>query len=182
MADTLMEAIALYLKNCLCTATEAQDNPPANCCYRLAGDVAFDASITQDLCCEGLAYVSFGDNWPSADSFPETDIIRQARSQCAPPSWGVSFKIGIIRCSPVGTDVSMPTCEDWTAAAMQAMADAKSLRTAACCFRDGYTTIDPQLDGMSVVIGRQTANTPQGGCVERSMTIDVQVPSVCDGC
>lgn len=182
MSDTLMEAIALALKTCLCDAVAVQENPPLNCCYRLAGDVAFDASMYQDLCCEGLAYVSFGDNWPSADSFPETDIIRQARGSCPPPSWGIEFKIGIIRCAPVGADLSMPTCEQWTAAAIQAMADAKALRTAACCFRAGYESIDPQLDGMSVVIGRQSANTPQGGCVERSMLLQVQIPSVCDGC
>jgi hypothetical protein len=33
--------------------------------------------------------------------------------------------------------------------------------------------------GMSIVIGRQLQNNPQGGCVERNMTLTIQFPN-CD--
>jgi len=34
-------------------------------------------------------------------------------------------------------------------------------------------------EGMSIVIERQTQGSPNGGCVERSLTITVQMPN-CD--
>jgi hypothetical protein len=182
MAVDLTPTIAALLLECLCEAVNANANPPAHCCYRLPGEVAMDADMYTNLCCQGLAYVSVSDFWVSSNSFPEQDIIRQAQARCAPPSWGVELKMGIIRCAPVGTDTTMPTCADFLVAHTQSLVDAQSLRQAACCFRNNFPNLDPQLDGMSVVISRQTANTPQGGCFERSMQISAQFPTACDGC
>lgn len=180
-----MPEIAAFLKQCLCDSLALHPNPPLECCLRLPGDVVMDMSLTEDFCCAGLAYVQVGDEWPSSVSFPEQDINRQATSRCAPPSWGVDLKFGVLRCvpshGPLGPD-QPPTCEQWTSAAIQQMTDSQALRQAACCFRSGFPTSNPQLDGMSIVIGRMSGGQAQGGCSDRYMTVQVQIPSVCDGC
>lgn len=178
MSDTLVQPMAEALLACLCAAVQEQENPPLNCCLRVGTEVVADMDAIRDLCCEGLAYVSLGDQWVSVNSFPEQDIVRQANSRCGIGAWGIEFKIGIMRCIPVGGNDTMPTCDDWTAAALNNFADAKSLRRTACCFIS-YVREAPLLEGMSIVINRQTQGQPQGGCIERSMTISAQIPN-CD--
>lgn len=162
--------------SCLCEATERYPNPPQICCYRIGNEVIHDAGIYEDECCQGIAYVSFGEMYPTGEQFPEQDIIRQANSSCVPPTWGVIFKMGIIRCVPVG-DQNPITCDEWTEAALQNIYDAQALARAACCVRDYVITGEPRFTGMSIVIDRQTQGNPLGGCVERYLTFTVQIPN-----
>ncbi len=173
-----LEDISTILLSCLCEAASGRANPPMHCCLRIGQEVVHDADLFTDLCCEGLAYVSLGDIFPVVASFPEESIVTQANQVCSFPSWAVSMRMGIIRCSPVGTDTAMPTCEDWTAAALQGMVDAQSLASAACCFKQAWLVLEP---GLSVVISRNSTSSPQGGCVERFITIQVQT-TVCPTC
>lgn len=179
MADNFdpVAPLATVLLNCLCAAVSGHPNPPLNCCLRVGIEVAHDVDLFTDLCCEGLAYARMGNVFPST-TFPEIDVQNQANSKCPWPSWAVELQAGIIRCVPTGTTTSMPTCEEWTAAAVQDFADSQSLRQAACCFVAAVRA-DPVLLGMSAVVGRQEVSTPSGGCIERSFTITVQVPN-CD--
>lgn len=154
---------------------------PQNICFRVGTEIAHDASVYEDLCCEGLAYVSLGDIFPSSVGFPETDIVRQANTVCSPPAWGVQFRTGMVVCAPVmgPTDGSMPTCEQWTAAYLRNLAVAEALRRISCCFRAFIANHDAEFLGMSTVIGRQIQGNPLGGCVERYVTLDVQMAN-CD--
>jgi hypothetical protein len=176
--------LATQLLSCLSQAVTGFPNPPGSVCLRVGNQPAHDLSQWEDLCCDGLAYVSLGDTYPSSDSFPDQDIIRQANSACAPASWAQQFQYGIIRCVPVsstsGTGFAPPSCEQWTAAATQNFYDSAALRQATCCFRNWIVSQDdgPFL-GMSVVMNRQTQVNPNGGCVERNSTITVQFPN-CD--
>lgn len=183
MAVDLVPTVASLALTCLCQVVNAAANPPAECCLRLPGSPAMDFSAFTDKCCEGLAYVSMGDMWPIGSSgFPNTDTDRQADG-CVPTSWGVELRMGIIRCVPtVGeTDLDPPTCAQYTAAALQNMIDAQSLRQASCCFFQVLPT-ELQERGMGRVIGRQTASEAQGGCIERYVTIHFEIPAYCDGC
>lgn len=175
----LVPLLARFLLQCLCTTANRATNPPKNCCLRVGADVPMDADLYTDLCCEGLAYVSLGDVFPSTSSFPDQDIIRQAQARCGIASWAVSLRAGIIRCAPTGTETTMPTCTDWTASAVQNFTDAQVLRVASCCFLAGFQNLNDQLLGMSVVINRQNQSSPNGGCLERYVTFDVQIPN-CD--
>lgn len=170
--------IAEALLTCLCTAAEARPRPPQHCCYRIGEEVAHDADMFTDLCCEGLAYVSVGDIYPVVDSFPEQSIVTQADQVCSFPSWAINLRAGIVRCAPVGTDTTMPTCTDWNVAALQNMYDAQSLASGVCCFKQDWLQLEP---GLSVVIGPNSTTVPQGGCVERFITIQVQT-TVCPSC
>ena len=170
---THLQTIAETLLSCLCEAVSGAANPPQNCCFRVGDNVTMDADLYTDLCCEGLAYVSLGEIYPVVDSFPEHSIVTQANQVCSFPSWAISLKAGIIRCVPVGTDTTMPTCADWNSTALQQMVDAESLARAACCFKQAWITSEAGI-GMSVVIGSNTGTAPEGGCVERSITLQVQ--------
>lgn len=178
--DQFVSLLMDQLLRCLCEKASAQPNPPQHCCFRVGNEVAHDAGILEDLCCEGLAYVSLGGTYPSSDSFPEADIVRQANSSCAPPTWAQEFQVGIIRCVPTGNQFLPPSCEEWNAASRQNVVDAQTLRRVACCIRN-FVMANELLFGMSIVIDRQIQGTPQGGCVERSMKITIQIPN-CDGC
>lgn len=176
--DPFVPIMAEALLSCLNMAVTGNPNPPQHISYRIGVEIAHDLAQYQDLCCEGLAYVTLGDMWPTAN-FPEQDIQRQANTRCAPPAWGVQFKVGIIRCAPTGNLNVMPTDEEWVAAFIQNMWDAQALRRAECCFRAWVRTRTDALLGMDIVMGRQIQGTPLGGCVERYFTIDAQFPN-CD--
>lgn len=177
--DTIITPIAAQLLACLSEQVDLQPNPPLHRCYRIGSEVAHDAGISVDLCCEGLAYVSLGDIYPSAASFPEQDIVRQAQAKCAPPTWAVNFRAGIVRCVPVGDETAGPTCTEWNEAFAQNVYDALSLRRTQCCLRTWVLTNFTPTLGMSVVMERQVQGSPLGGCVERYFTIAIQIPN-CD--
>lgn len=176
MTDPVIDLMVAAL-SCLTQAVTGLPGTPDNICYRVGLEVAHDLDMIDDLCCEGLAYVALGDTYPSAQSFPEQDIIRQANAVCAPPSWAQQIKFGIVRCVPVMMDDHgrMPTCANWNTAALQNFYDSIALRRTACCFRQFITSNAGIFEGMSVVIERQTQGSPNGGCVERSLTITVQM-------
>jgi hypothetical protein len=180
--DQFVSVLMDQLLACLCEQVALQPNPPQHCCFRVGTEIAHDAGILEDLCCEGLAYVALGDTYPSSDSFPEQDIVRQASAHCAPPTWAQAFKVGIIRCVPVGDQFLPPSCVEWNAASRQNVIDAQTLRRVACCMRNFVVNNDGIFFGMSLVIERQSQGNPQGGCVERSMTLTAQFPNLCDGC
>ena len=154
---------------------------PNSTCLRVSTQIPFDMDKYQDMCCEGLGYVAIGGTWPSAEQFPEQDIQRQAQTACSPPSWGQEIRMGLVRCIPVGTQGSgagefgMPTCAEWTAAAIENMWDSVVLRKASCCFRAAIRNNANQFwEGMSVVIDRQIQGPPLGGCIERYVNHTVQ--------
>jgi hypothetical protein len=175
-----VETMGAMLMACVQGAIAEMDPTiaPQEICFRVGQEVPYDADLYFDLCCRGLAYVALGDIWPSSASFPEQDINRQASAVCYPPAWGVQWKVGIIRCAPVGTDTSMPTCEEWTSAYMKQIADAAALRRLSCCFRAAIRST-VEFRGLGVIIDRQVQTNPQGGCIERYVTFSVQMTN-CD--
>lgn len=163
-------------------------NAPNSTCFRVSTQIPFDMDKYQDMCCQGLGYVAIGGTWPSSDQFPEQDIQRQANAVCAPPSWAQEIRFGLVRCIPVGTqgtgaeEFGMPTCAEWTAAAIENMWDSVVLRKATCCYRNAVRTYPGGFfEGMSVVIDRQIQGPPLGGCIERYASVSVQYPN-CDDC
>lgn len=176
--DIYVLPLMQQLLACLCAETQLQPDPPQHCCFRVGPEVAHDAGAWVDLCCEGIAYVSLGDTEPSS-TFPEADVSGQAERTCSPPSWSQSFKVGIIRCAPTGTETTPPTCAEWNAAALQNVYDGLTLRRVQCCMREWIRNHDDLFMGMGVIMEKQTQGNPLGGCVERSFTMKIQFPN-CD--
>lgn len=173
--------VAAQALACLQATYPVSGYMPGEFCMRVGTTVTYDLDLFRDLCCDGLGYVLLGGTSANSTSFPEQDSVRQANSVCAPASWAQSMTVGILRCIPVVVDDegSMPSCNDWTLAHYQNIADIIALRRTACCLRAWYMNQTGLLDGMSIVMGPQTQGSPQGGCVERSMTIEFQIPN-CD--
>lgn len=176
--DPLVELYTQAL-SCLCAAVNQQPNPPQHCAPRVGTEVVQDLGQYSDLCCEGLAYIMLGDTFLSTGSFPDQDIVLQIRGACAPPTWGQELRLGIVRCiSAGGLNGEPPTDDVWTEEAVQNLYDDQSLRQASCCIRNWVKSNQGQYTGMDVVIGRQVQGNPQGGCVERYVTITVQFPNL----
>ena len=180
MSDPFVPTIAAALLNCLCTNVAGLTSPPTHCCYRVGTEVAHDLGPDNDLCCEGLAYVSLGETFLSS-RFPAEDTTRQAEAACVPPSWGQKFRAGIVRCVPVFAQdgVNPPTCTDWDTAAAQNFEDSWALRRTMCCFRAWLRAQEGALLGMSMILGSQQQSNPQGGCVERYFDVTIEFPN-CD--
>jgi hypothetical protein len=175
LADTQIISLAQAFLTCLCDAVALNPNPPEHCCFRVGSEVPHDMGFTIDQCCQGIAYVSLGDVWPSTSGFPNTDTTEQANSVCSPPSWGIQLRAGIIRCLPTSDPVGNPiTCTEWTAGFVQQAHDSQALRRATCCFRN-FIRNSQEFLGMSVVIERQSATNPSGGCIERFQPVSVQM-------
>jgi hypothetical protein len=183
IASDPVYVVAAKALECLQTSYPVSGYEPGQFCFRVGTNVTYDIDQFQDLCCDGLGYVMLGETTVSSASFPEQDIVRQANSVCAPASWAQSLTVGIIRCIPTVMDDegSMPTCADWTLAFYQNVADIMALREAACCLRSWFVNQTGLLEGMSIVMQPQSQGAPQGGCVERSMTVTFQMP-LCEPC
>lgn len=164
---------------CLCEAANAAPNPPAHCSFRIGTDAPHDVGLDADFCCEGLAYVSLGNVFPSSEFFPEEDINRQARSQCAPVSWGVRLRLSLVRCAPVGEGMTVISNPAWEEAALQNIYDTRTLMKAGCCLRSYVVASEGAFLGMSSVIGQVFQGNPLGGCVERFIDMTIQMPN-CD--
>lgn len=163
---------------CLCNAVTGQPDPPAHCCFRIGTEPVHDIELgTQiDWCCEGLGYVLLRDNYPSSQSFPDNDIVRQAQAPCDPPAWAVGFRVGIVRCAPVE-----PDCAINDAAYIQNLYDMVSINQAMCCFREFIRTSNT-FAGMSLVVERQQQGSTSGGCTERYVNLVAQIPNLDCSC
>jgi hypothetical protein len=174
---TFISQLSAELLNCLCTAVESNPSPPTHCCYRVGTEPIHDINLeTQvDLCCEGLAYVLLRDVYPSSESFPENDIVRQIQGGCAWPAWAVGLRIGIVRCAPEVSD-----CDVNNEAFIQNIYDVQSINDAVCCFREFIRTSE-LFAGFNLVIERQTQGSTSGGCTERYVNLVAQIPNLdCD--
>lgn len=164
--------ISAALLGCLAAAMSGHPNPVAHTAYRLGTEPVHDINLEgMDLCCEGLAYVLLGDTYPSSDSFPDNDIIRQGDNPCIPPGWAINFRFGIVRCAPdPGDDVAQ------AAAFTQNLYDMWALNKTWCCFRQFIRGSTDYL-GMSLVLERQVQGSTSGGCTERYSRVAVQIPN-----
>lgn len=183
LGPDLVLAAGQFVKECLCDAVALSTKPPEHCRFQV-GILGFAGiDLISDECCKGVAYVALGDVYPSSESFPEMNLVRQVNGRCKIEAWAAEFRVGIIRCAPTGTNTSSPTDAAWNAAALLNYQDSQILRRMSCCVRTGIEDAgtDNQFLGMSVIIGRQVQGPNGGGCVDRYVPITVQIP-VCETC
>lgn len=174
---SFVSQLSAALLNCLCAAITGMPEPPQHCCYRVGTEPVHDISLEQiDLCCEGLAYVLLGDVYPSSESFPDNDIVRQIQGGCAWPAWAVAFRIGIVGCVPGDSD-----CDRNNAAFMTNLHRMQAINTAVCCFRDFLRNSDTFF-GFNLVIERQTQGSTSGLCTERYVNLVAQIPNLDCSC
>jgi hypothetical protein len=179
--DTLI--LSDVLLACLCAAVSGMPaaDQPRHCCYRVGTEPVHDVELDQmhprDMCCEGLAYVLLRDNYPSSESFPDNDIIRQVQGACAWPAWAVGFRMGIVGCIPYEFN-----CTPNNAAFLANLRRMEAINTAVCCFREFIRTSE-RFAGFNLVVERQTQGSTSGGCTERYVNLVAQIPNLdcCNG-
>jgi hypothetical protein len=176
MTDTLIQPMADELLACFCAAlttefgstTIAQGGlRPTECCMRVGEIVSMDASVYEDVCCTGLAWLRVVDIFASSNDFPAPDTTI-VWTGCGPVAWGVVFELGVARCAPTGTIDTIPTCDDWTALQSLIMRDAKAMRQAFCC-------LFSQLDPSTVAVGSWAPLPTSGGCAGGTWQVSVQI-------
>lgn len=177
MTDTLIQPMAQKLLDCLCAALPTKmtaDKVPARCCFRPGEIVSADASIYEDVCCDGLAWVRVDDIFSTSIDFPAPDTS-VVITGCGPMAWGVVLEMGVMRCAPTGSVAAIPTCDEWLELQLDIMNDAAAMRAAICC-------LIAQLDPQSVAIGSWAPLPTTGGCAGGLMQISVQIPNDCQDC
>lgn len=177
MTDMLIQPVAQQLLDCLCAALPlhmAVDKVPARCCFRPGENISGDASLYEDLCCEGQAWVRVTNISPTSDSFPAPETFAVITG-CGPFGWELSMEMGVMRCAPTG-DISMiPTCAEWNELQVDIMNDARAMRAAMCCLID-------QLDPGSVAIGAWSPLPTTGGCAGGTWDVTVQIINCGEDC
>lgn len=175
MTDTMIQPIAENLLECFRTALTAEHGAvlmpngtmPSEVCFRVGELASMDASLYEDLCCSGLAWVRVADIFSSATDFPTPDTL-VVWDACGPRAWGVVFELGVMRCAPVGDISTIPTCTEWTALQNSVMRDAKAMRQAFCC-------LFGQFDPSSIALGSWAPLPTTGGCAGGTWQVTVQI-------
>lgn len=177
MSDTLILPAAERLLDCLETALPTQmvsAKIPAHISFRPGEIVSADASVYDDLCCEGLAWVRIADIFSTSVDFPAPDTSVLVTG-CGPMAWGVVLEMGIMRCAPTGDINTIPTSSEWNELQQDVMNDAAAMRHAMCCFIAAY-------DPSSVAIGSWEPLPTSGGCAGGLWKISLQLINDCQPC
>jgi len=176
MADTMIQPVAQQLLDCFAAAlitehglpTMAEGGTrPGETCFRSGELASMDASVFEDLCCSGLAWVRVADIFSTSTDFPTPDTLNVLMG-CGAMAWGVVFELGVMRCAPTGSIETIPTCDEWTALQANLMADAKAMRAAFCCVFGEY-------DPGSIAIGSWVPLPTTGGCAGGTWQVTVQI-------
>lgn len=176
MPDTLILPLANALLTCLTTTASANPDPPAQFCLRAGTLVIHDIDAqasTDTTCCPGLGYVRIGRVFPSSNEFPAVDT---RSDRCLSLARAVELTAGIVRCVPgLGTPQG-PDCDDWTSTATHDADDIQALFDAVCCW--ALTDEFKALRGRPFSILDSNVIS-EGGCIERFLTLVVQIPKCC---
>lgn len=149
------------LSACVCAQlAESIGGSPATCCV-----VASPPVIPN--CCEGFAWVRAVGISPT-EAFPSPGY---APSRCTTPDWILAVEMGVSRCAAkVCDELGNPCCDNEATATAIALSDYAALREAfLCCFTEAA---ELQLD--LVEIGPWVPGTPEGTCVQSTMTGNIR--------
>lgn len=172
----MIQPVAAMLLECFRNALTAEHGTttminggtmPGEVCYRVGEIASMDASVFEDLCCSGLAWLRVADIFSSSTDFPTPDTLT-VWNGCGPQAWGVVFELGVMRCAPTGDIETIPTCEEWTALQVNVMNDAKAMRQAFCC-------LFAQFDPGSIALGSWVPLPTTGGCAGGTWQVSVQI-------
>jgi hypothetical protein len=161
--DMLVAPVVADLLACLTIEMGKTPQPPASVCVRVGNRVDLLLSDTYDECCAGLAWVRLVRQYPSR-SFPDPD---EGVSPCDVARWAIVFELGVARCAPTGDLGTIPSCEDWTAAAVIHYADLAALRRTACCYATQYR------GQRKIVVSEGVPQTTEGGCTSLTMQVTI---------
>lgn len=123
----------------------------------------------RDECCEGMAWVRV----------QGVSGVRQLRDvlnvTCFQAERQLTLEMGVVRCSPSAGPETVPSEDQWMAAALQLDADMGSMEAAVCCaFGD--------LEGSAaeeVAVGEYRPLGVDGNCIGGTMTVTILMQNCC---
>lgn len=164
--------VAQQLLECYRAELEAVDfpNPPPdeNICLRHGEQVAPSLGTGSDECCSGLAWVRVATVEPLRDA-------GDGGSRCVTSERRVTLEMGAAHCMPWGTTEAGPTCEQWTAVALQADAYHGAMERALCCLRSTLSRDQAEV----ITPGAYAPFGPDANCVGGTMQVIVETSCGC---
>jgi len=159
---------ALTLLECYRTALIANGDEPATICLRHGEFVNPSLGSQVDECCNGLAWVRI----VTVDPLRTRD---DPLVKCFHTERITTLEMGIVRCLPFGTVQAPPTCDQWTAIAIQADEDHGAMETALCC---AYNDLS---DGgfRTVRAGTYEPTGPDGNCIGGRQQVVIETDCGC---
>lgn len=167
LEDRLFLPIALDLFACYCTEIALVPQPPARCQFITGTEPELGVSLTEDVCCEGMA-------WVRVEAIHPTVVFSGPQEEpfpCYPPRWTLTLELGAVRCMPIGTIDKLVTPAQALAAAKLVMNDATAMRRAIrCCFANM-----PSMVNRLYKVGTWAPLPSQGGCGGGTLLLDIEV-------
>lgn len=163
--------LAQELLACFETALAAAPNPPPadKIMMRAGAEVTPLLGTGTDECCTGLAWVRIAGMSGVRQLGDLSDV------ECFGAERTLTLELGVARCAPEAPVSSVPTEDQWMAAAMQLDADQGSMERAVCCaFGD--------LDGsaaVEVAVGEWAPFGVDGNCIGGTMQVFVRLYACC---
>lgn len=168
--DNAITPIANQLLTCLKTEVARISEPPAKVGFRTGNIVAMYISLTEDECCEGLAWVRWSGGFPS-ETLNEPLAAPSIRGRNNLGFWTLTFELGVARCAPTSGARTNPSVEAWDAASLLVFEDQAALRRTYCCFNEL-----PRRKGNSMITDTSPIDT-EGGCSGSTLALAVRGPS-----
>lgn len=169
---TVAITIAQELLTCLETALLAGPNPPpaSRIMLRAGSEVTPLLSTVDDECCTGLGWVRIA-RITGVRSLGETDNVACFRQERT-----LELELGVARCAPTAPSAStIPSEDQWEAAALQLDADQGAMEAAICCaFGDDDNALVEE-----VSVGEYLPFGVDGNCIGGTMTVFVRMTACC---
>lgn len=172
IADPLVMPLALELLECYSTELAKMESPPDSIGIRPGTVVDFLLSMSDDECCNGLAWVRPETFYPSSAAFPTQDTTAQKQG---PRAWAVTLEMGYVRCAPTPDETSIPSNDDWLEVTQSVMDAGAAMRRAVCCWAN---MVRPSRD-QKILVGQWRPVAVQGGCVGGAIPVTLMGPA-CD--
>lgn len=172
--------IAIKIKACVLERLEMTSKGlPERACV-ISGELAWDE-------CEcGQLTVAIANEYESnGTASPRAAAENPGRRSCGPPLYVANYIVTMLRCAPIGTNTTPPTCDELEAFARMSTEDAWAVRAGViCCLDDAISTRLPNGTKLyrDFVVGTQTRIGPQGACGGSQLPVAVTIDNGCYPC
>lgn len=169
----MTNAIVLAQDLLACLQTQLGANPvpiaPEHVMLRAGGEVTPLLGTRDDECCRGLGWVRIA-RISGVQQLGDTNNV-----SCFQAERDLVLELGVVRCAPSSDVSTVPTEDQWTAAAFQLDTDQGSMEAAICCaFGDLEGTAAEE-----VAVGEYTPFGVDGNCIGGTMEVRIRMTNCC---
>ena len=164
--------IAQDLRDCLQTTLGAGLTPiaPQHVMLRAGVEVTPLLGTNDDECCRGLGWVRIV-RVSGVRQLGDVDNVA-----CFQQERTLVLELGVARCAPSAPTASVPTEEQWTAAAVQLDDDQGAMEAAICC---AFGDLDTYVYAEEVAVGDYEPFGVDGNCIGGRMQVSVRMTACC---